>query len=871
MGNPLIRLRARVRALMRRNAVADEIREELEFHLRMRAEGYERAGESPHDAARHARQRVGNLAVLQDRGYDVRGGGFMESVWQDARYAIRQCARQPGFTVVAILTLALGIGLSTALFSVIDAALLHPLPYPHPEQLVTIQVAQTDRGRPMQLAPSAADVRKWRGMSSVIAHIGAGRLSGTLRLIVDTGTAQRLTVASASEDFLETYGIAPILGRSFHVEDTRQGAPGVALLGHAFWESQYGGDPAVIGRSIRIQDAPFTIIGVLPAGFYNNTAVWRPDQRPDAWLEFRGTGTPVIARLQPGVTRDDAARQLTAATAPPVFGKTSSPPRAAVTSLYDDVTSDYPGTLRALTWAVGLIVVISCVNVGGLLLARGAARRQELTVRASIGAGRGRLLRQLLVESVLLAFAGSIVGVGLAYVSLDSLVALIPLSLPANSPPTLNATVFTLTVLLTVITALGFGLVPAVKLSQVVTLHTMLGGTNRHAGAPLSRRSGQWLIGAEVALALILVSGAALMIRSFSKLLNVDLGYDPSSVLTLEVEPVDQTAGIRARFYPALQAALFHVPDVTAVGAIDQLALTGAATYVFDKADTGIDMEGPQRTVLPGYFEAMDVRPLMGRLFEHADLAAAEAALINTSGNTKYFNGAAVGHTFTTTINKLPRQLRIVGVIPDIKHGGPQDRGGAQMYVLPDPRPDIPTMDALAMVMRVRGVGTIAPERLKQIAESLGPRVLIGRIRPASDVVSQEVERPRHRTLLLSLLGGSGLLLMLVGIFGMTAYAVARRTREIGVRIAIGASSANVLTMILVDVATPVAFGIAVGLAGAVFATRVIASFLFKTTPSDPGTLVVVVVTVAIVATIAAWIPSRHALRVDPVSALRAE
>ncbi|MGH9410019.1 MAG: ADOP family duplicated permease, partial [Vicinamibacterales bacterium] len=845
-------LRARVRALFHRDAVADEIREELDFHLRMRAEGYQQSGEPPDEAVRHARQRVGNLTVLQDRGYDVRGGGFVETVVQDARYAIRQFGRQPGFATVAILTLALGIGLSTALFSVIDAALLHPLPYPHPEQLVTIDVETSARGTPIGYAPSVADIRRWRGMSSVIAHIGSGRVSGFTPLIVDAGVPQRLVVASASEDFLESYGVAPILGRSFRVEDTRKDAPAVVLLGHAFWESQFGGDPAVLGRVIRIQNAPVTIVGVLPAGFYNHTAVWQASQWADAWLDHRGSGTPVIARLRPGVTPEEASRQLTAATPPSTaLEKTPSPAHAIVTSLYEDATSGYGRTLGTLTWAVALIVLIACVNVAGLLLARGATRRQELAVRASIGAARGRLVRQLLVESLLLALAGSVVGVGLAYLSLDSLVALIPLSLPANSPATIDATVLAFTLILTLATALAFGLVPAVKLSGAPNLHTTLAGGSRDASAPLSRRSGQWLIGVEVALALILACAAGLMVRSFSRLLDVDLGYDPSSVVTFEAEPVAQTPSVRAQFYPALQTALLHLPEVSAVGAIEQDALTGGSTYYFPKADTGVGVEGPQRTVLPGYFEAMDVRPLMGRLLEDADRASGEAALINATGNAKYFNGTAVGHTLVTRGPK-PRTFRIVGVVPNLRHGGPQDRNQTQMYILPDVRPDAPTAPTLAMVMRVRGGGAIAADRLKQIAESIGPRVLVGRVRPAAELVGQEVERPRDRMLLLTLLGALGLLLTLVGIFGMTAYAVARRTREIGVRVAIGATPRDVLMMMLTDVAKPMAVGIVIGLAGAAFATRVIASFLFQTTPTDPGTFAAVAATIAVAALLAA-------------------
>jgi putative ABC transport system permease protein len=796
----------------------------------------------------------------------------METILQDAKYGLRQLRRHPSFSVVAILTLGLGIGVSTALFSVIDAALLRPLPYPHPDELVTIEVEEVrDAGRPSGYAPSVADIRTWRGVSSIVAHIGSGRVSGFIPLIVDTGAAQRLIVASASEDFLETYGVVPILGRSFQRDDTREGAPAVALLGHAFWQTHLGGDSSVVGRVIRIEDKPVTIIGVLPRGFYAETAVWQASRWPDASLDRRGSGTPVIARLRPGASPEQAASQLSAVTAPSTIGGPSPvPTRVVVTSMYDDETSGYSRTLRTLAWAVALIVVLSCVNVAGLLLARGATRHVELVVRASIGAGRGRLVRQLLIESLMLACAGTGVGVVLAYLSLDSLVALIPLELPANSPVAVNPTVLAFALGVTVVTAILFGLVPALKLSHGSSEQTALGVGNRGAVTPLSRRAGQWLIGVEVALALVLMSGSGLMVRSFSKLLAVDLGFDPSNLLTVEVEPLEQAAAIRNQYYPALQAALRRMPEVSAVGAIDQLALTGGGSYSFPRADTGVGVEGPQRTVLPGYLEAMGVRAIAGRLLEDGDRASGEAAIMNATGSATYFNGAALGHTLTTA-GKTSRQFRIVGVVPDIRPAGPQWPVEPEMYILPDPRPETTARSTLAMVIRLRGGRSLGPERLRQIAESIGSRVLVGRVRPAADLLGQQVATPRHRMLLLTLLGSFGLVLTLVGISSVTAYAVARRTREIGVRVAFGARPVDVVRTIARDAGWPVALGLVAGLAGTYYAMRVIASFLFQTPEHDPATLAYVAVLLGAAACLAAWLPARRAASVDPVAALRAE
>ena len=857
---------ARVRALFRRNVIADEIREELQFHVEMRAAELARGGIDAGDARREALRRFGNPAVIQDRGYDVRGGGVLETIVLDVKYGVRQLRRQPSFSVVAILTLALGLGVSTAFFAVIDAALLRPLPYPHPEQLVTLLVEEPRaNGRPGHYAPSMLDIRAWRSLT-VVAQAGTGRVTGFAPLIVDAGTPQRLTVAEASEGFLETYGIAPVLGRGIDLDDTREGAPAVALLGHAFWQRQFGGDPNVLGRTLRVQNEPVTIVGVLPRGFYTDTAVWQARQFSTQWLGRRGSGAPVIARLRPGVTLAQASGALDAATAPGAAGTA----RVVIASMYDEETEGFGATIRTLALAVGLILLIACVNVAGLTLARGATREVELAIRASIGADRGRLVRQLLTESVLLALAGAGAGVAVAYASLDSLVGLIPLSLPANSPVTINATVLAFALALTVVTALVSGLVPAFKLSRAPkTIAPMLTVGGR-GGAPLSRRAGQWLIAVEVTLALVLMSGSGLILRSFARLVSVDLGFDADHVLTLQVEPLDRSAALRRDYYVSLADALRRLPEVAAVGAIDSSALRGGGPWGFPTADTGVDIPGFQRTVLPGYFEAMGVRPLAGRLLEEADRAAGEAVLVSATTSRKFFDGNAIGHTLRYG-TKTVRHWRIVGIVPDLRHGGPYWNGDPEMYVLPDPAAPDTSAVTLAMVMRLRDGASLPGERLTQIAETLGPRVLVERATPASAFLSEQVARPRHRMLLLSLLGAFGLLLTLVGIFSTTAYAVARRTREIGVRVALGARPAQVVGAMVRDAVWPVMAGLAAGLAGTYYATRVIARFLFQTTPHDPGTLVTVVAVLGLAAFLAAWLPARRAASVDPLIALRAE
>jgi predicted permease len=864
---------ARLRALFRRDATTDEIREELHFHVEMRAAEYARHGLDARAARQAALHRFGNLAVIQDRGYDERGGGVMETILQDVKYGVRQLRLQPSYSILAGLTLALGIGVSAALFSVIDAALLRPLPYANPEELVAIDVEESRaNGTPSRFAPSMADIRAWRTLHTIVSHAGMGRVSGFVPLIVETGSPQRLTVAEASEDFLETYGITPILGRGIQESDTRDDAPRVALLGHGFWQRDFGGDSSVVGREIRIQNEPVTIVGVLPRGFYDETALWQPKRFETGMLDRRGSGTPVIARLRPGVTLAQARAALDSATPASRFlTPDARSVRVIIDSLYDDETSGFGATINTLAMAVGLILVIACVNVAGLMLARGTTRHAELAIRAAIGAGRGRLVRQLLTESLVLAAAGAAIGVLLAYASLDSLVALIPLRLPPNSPVGINGTVLVFTLALTVVTTVVCGLLPAVKLSRASrTIGSVLAIGGR-SGSPLSKRAGQWLIFVEVALALVLMTGAGLILRSFAKLVSVDLGFDGANVLTLEVEPLDQAASVRREYYVSLAEALRQMPEVVSAGAIDNLALLGGGSYGFPKADTGVGIEGPQRTVLPGYLEALGVRPIAGRLLEEADRATGEAVVVNSTTAQEYFGGNAVGHTLKAG-TKNPRHLRIVGVIPNIRHGGPLGRVRSEMYYLPNPHEaEAAAALRLAMVMRLRDGSSLSLDRLKQAANAIGPRVLVGNAKPASALVTQQVATPRNRMLLLTMLGAFGLLLTLVGIFSMTAYAVARRTREIGVRVAFGARPTQVVGTMVRDAVWPVALGLIAGLAGAYYATRVVTRFLFQTTPHDPTTLLAAVAVLGAAACVAAWLPARRAASVDPVLALRSE
>ena len=855
---------ARLRSLGRRDDLERDLREQIDSHLEEAVDEWERQGLSPADARRAALREFGSLVQATEAHRDARSFPWLEDARRDARHAVRALRRAPGFTAVAILTLAVASGAATAIFSVIDVALLRPLPYAHPEEIVAVNVGESFVRR---TSASATDVETWRTGAGVLARIGLGRLTGFRRVLVDAGTPERLAVGTASEDFLEVFGISPMLGRAFTIADRNPGAPLVLLVGHRYWQTRLNGAPDVLGRAVTVDGNVGTVVGVLPPGFYPDTLVWRPHVVPPAMTAFRGTGVPVYARLRPGLDIAAAERDLTARLS---SGDGTPAARVWLTPLYDETTRTYGRTLAVLAGAVILIVLIACVNVAGLLLARGATRRNELIVRRTLGASRARLIRQLMTESTLLALAGGVAGVIVAYLSLDAIVRFIPLSLPDNVTPAVNLQVLAFALALSMVTSFAFGFAPALKLSRTGAGTAAAAIRGRH-GSALTRRGGQALIAVEVAMALVLVTGAALMLRSFSRILAIDVGFEPDAIVTMEVVPVSTDPAAQIAYYTTLLPQLRAMPEVAAAGAIDRPPLDGSGSYTDVTAD-GRTINAARRHVLPGYFEAVGLRLLQGRFPTDADYRSglAFAVLSQSAARAIYPGQPAVGRQFT--LQKTT--WTVVSVVGDARNRSP----------LPEERerpPDIylahrldtrsPFGDGLTMVIRPSGRGPQLAEHLRRAAHAVGPPVIVERIRSGRDWFGDQVATPRQRTTLLSVLGGLGLMLTLVGIFGTTAYAVARRTQEVGIRMALGARPGQMVGAIVRDAAGPVAIGIAAGLAGAAGVTRVIASFLFETEPTDPLTFTATTVALAVTALMAAWIPARRAAHVHPVTALRAD
>jgi predicted permease len=523
----------RIGALFRRRRFENRLDDELRFHYDEQVDQFERSGMTKAEARRRAQLAIGGVSKVKEKCRQSWGVGLAESVSQDIRFAVRSLGKTPTSTAVALATLALGIGASSAIISVVDAAMLRPLPYPDPEQLVNIwsEVDYPD-GSTSQPSPSMDDMRGWQSATGVVSVV-AGEGSAFGGRITDEGEPERIDVSEVTEDFLSLYGITPLVGRGFDREDMEFGAEPVAMLGYRYWRNRYGGSPDVIGETISLDDGAMTIVGVLPDGFRADTPVFRPLRIAPETIGRRGTGRlSVYARLRPGVTLDQAAAVLSREMA--IEGDVRAA-RAVVWSLYDRTTERYSTTVSMLIGAGGLILLIACVNVAGLLLARGLARGPELATRSSLGAGRWRLVRQMLTESTVLSVLGAAAGIVLAWLALDTLVANLPMSVPGDAPVRVDLRVLAATIALLIPTTLLFGLMPSLKLSRTNLATEMARGYRPAAAAPMSRRSNQFLIGAEMALAVVLLIGAGLMIRTYSRVTGTDLGFDPDGLMTPEL------------------------------------------------------------------------------------------------------------------------------------------------------------------------------------------------------------------------------------------------------------------------------------------------------------------------------------------------
>jgi putative ABC transport system permease protein len=804
-----------------------------------------------------------------------------EDMFQDLRFGLRMLMKNPGFTLVAVLTLALGIGANTAIFSVVNALILRPLPYPDSERLVWVEEVskKTNNSQPAW----GAHFLDWQEHSQTLESIAAQ--DGGTRTLTGAGEPERVEVGQISASFLQLLGVQPLPGgRNFSAAEDKPGGDRVAILSHALWQRRYNGNQDIVGRSVTLNDANFTVIGVAPENFryFQNFDVWLPlALDPVAQLagETRYYGT-TVARLKPGVSIEQAQAEMDALsqryemTRPE--GKSRIESRTRLVPLQDYLLGERRRPLLVLLGAVGLVLLIACANVANLLLARAGAREKELAIRGALGAGRLRLARQLLTECLLLATAGSAAGLLLAswitglIGSLNSTNALGEMGRVAAI--TIDLRVLGFTLLITLVTGLLFGLLPALRLSRAdLNVSLKEGGRGGLHGRGLRNA----LMVSEVALAIVLLIGAGLLIRSFVKLLDVDPGYRAENLLTAKIAlpPRYRDNSQRAQFYERILQRLAALPGVTSVGATSHLPLTGynmgATLRVEGRAPHPGEREpsAPIARVSPDYFRTMGISLRAGRLINDGDTqdAPSVALLTETLARRLFPNEDPLGKRLSVA----GLAATIIGVVNDIRYTGLDGEVEQAVYLSYQQLP----RSGMSLVLRGAAEPSSLAPALRNAVREIDPALPIYDVMTMNErlSLSNSVAERRFNMLLLGCFAALALLLAGVGVYGVISYVVTQRTREVGIRMALGAQSADVLRLFIKQGMAMVALGVGLGIFGAFALMRVMKSLLFDVSANDPLTFACVAVLLSLVALAACYLPARRAARIDPLASLRRE
>ncbi len=811
----------------------------------------------------------------------------MDNLIQDLRFAFRSLARRPGFTAVAVLTLALGVGATTAIFSVVHAVVLSPLPYPHPDRVVALwqhDVKEPGAGRALGGSVPHLNFLDWRRSSRTIPSM-ALYSGATAVLTGQEGGAEAVRAGKVTPGFFGVLGRPLALGREFTEEEDLPGGPDVAVVSYGMWQTRFGGSPDVLGRTVEVSGRPREIVGVAPEGLDVPTGaeLWLPVQNDD---ETCGRGCVYldgIGRLAPGATVGQAREEMHAIAAglEAEYPEANRDMTAEVSTLREAIVGNLRTPLLILLLAVGMVLLIACANVANLLLARGASRAEEVAVRAALGAGRARLLAQVLTESLVLSLIGAGVGVLLASEGVDLLLGLAPEGLPRFGDVSLDGVSLMFALGMALLTALLFGLAPALHLARIpVTASIREGGRGSAVGD--RSRSRAALLVAEVALSLTLLLGAGLLLRSFARLQSVEPGFTTSGVAQFRAalpgaRYPDPDA--RVRFFEELRQRLASMPGIDAVGLVAAGLPLGPSENVtsFRRADqpppeSGRDPVAVIRAVDPGFFATLGVEASRGRTFEAADRhGATPVVVVNQALVDRQFGGRdAIGEQINVGVwlgyrEEGPRT--IVGVVPDMR----------TVRLANDPSPElwVPYAQSGASSASVVLRTSIPPERALRAArgELQAMDADVPMIRPSSmaSMVDEQLAQPRFLFLLMALFAVLAVVLAAVGVYGVVAYVVAGRTREIGLRMALGADARSVLGLVLRQGMRPAALGVALGLFGGLAGARLLTGMLFQTRATDPATFVAVALFTLGVAAVACLVPARRATRIPPASALRSE
>jgi predicted permease len=899
------KLPLRARSLLRGERLDRELSEEIQFHLERLIEEHEAQGMSPAAARHAARRALGGVEQIKQECRDARGVRLLENLVQDTRYGLRMLARNAGATAVAVLTLALGIGANSAIFSVLHGVLLEPLPYPRPERIVSI----------WQAAPAGGDLRLGLSEAQLVRLRNAAAGGGTLQEIggyvlhgaILSGGAEpeRIATASATAGTCEALGVAPRLGRCFAWSDGLPGAEPVTILSHGLWQRRFGGDPRIAGSRIQVDGRALTVVGVLPAGFAlpeeladaPAVQLWRPRAIDPAKMNWGSYYLRPVARLRPGASARRALAEIGAA-----FARLRQENPAAaihdpgysfrVVGLHADLMGDARAVLWVLVGAVAVVLLIACANVASLLLAQAAARQQEIAVRAALGAGPGRLVRQLLTESLLIALAGGAAGVALAAWSLGLIARLGVSGVPRLHQVGLNLPVLLFTVAVSALAALLFGLVPAAQVAEP-DLNRPLREAGRGLSASGNRnRLHRVLVVAEVAMAVVLVVSAGLLLRSFRGLLRIDPGFVSGNLLTAQVNLPRERYRDNARttlFYDQLVGRLRALPGVSAAAAASLPPMGGVAgDTTFEIA--GRPAAGAQAAgdgagaephlyhwlVTPGYFQTAGIAIVRGRPIRASDGAgAARVAVASETLARQYWpREDAVGKRLRLFLDERRRGpwLEIVGIARDVAFRQLNEAAQPELY-LPEAQGAAAEFPSTTMTVMVRSAA--APAELaaavRRAVRAEDPTVPVSKVQTLDELLARSLSRQRFDLALLGLFAAVALALAAVGIYGVLANAVRQRTHEIGIRKALGARQGDVFRMLVGQGMKLTLAGLALGLAGAGVVTRFQRSLLFGVEPTDPLTFAAVALLLCAVALLACGLPARRALAVDAMVALRAE
>jgi putative ABC transport system permease protein len=880
---------ARIRDTVRGEPPDLEFQAELEEHVRLLAERYRRQGMTAEAAMLAAQQQFGNTTLLQEDLRAMQIIPAIEALRADLTYAVRTLRKNPGFTATAVVTLALGIGANTTIFSVCNAVLFKPLPYAEPDRIVMLSERMPD-GKLSEVAP--ANFVDWRNGSRLFTDMAAMRASSFASSFILGGKseASRLTGGDVSSSFFSVLGVRFMLGRNFLSDEDLPGHDRVAILSYAAWSKQFGADRDIAGKAITLDDTTYTVVGVLPADFqFGSTAAdFQARSQPDVWVPLaldpqklqRGAHMlHVIGRLKPGVKLAQAQAELNviAANLAQQYPGNNKDVGIAAVPLTDQVTGSVRVALETLLGAVGLVLLIACANVANWLLGRAAARRKEMAVRIALGASRRRLAQQLLTESLFLASLGGIAGFALALAAIAALTPQLPADLSRAAGIAVDMRMLIFTAVISLVTGILFGLGPLFATWRENAGESLKQNNRSASGIQTRLRSG--LAVAQIAIAIILLIGAGLMVKSFWALLHVAPGFRSDSILTARLS-VPRSRYPDNRRIAALEGEMLERlrgrPGVQSAGLATYVPLSGLDngwSFLIEgrpPLPVGTYNMAEYRPVSAGYFEAIGIPLLRGRSFTPADTAEAPwVIVINDSMAREYWPSEnPIGRRIKASGGQ-PTWRTVIGVVGDVLHEGLDVAAKPEMYLPVDQAMNIESNPTI--VVRTSLDAGAAAGELRAAVSAIDPAIAVDRVETMQQLVSGSVAQPRFRTMILAAFSLLALVMASIGIYGVMSYLVIQRTREFGIRLSLGATQTDVLRLVLGRAATLIGAGTCLGLVGSGLLVQLITKLLFGTAPLDPLTFVAVPVILAAVALLASYIPARQATRIDPIMALRRE